>query len=186
MLQPNHITKYVYPSLCGYPKECLRFQAPVNSFKRSRPIGSNSWGQDGHNFITISKSRKPPPASTNLQWDCWSVDARAKELESDNKLGMAMARVTKYVGNTLLESGKFQLKKGQSLVYVVRRTTMITLTGDMAGQFGREEEVYIIPCEKWRSLMPPTHPGHEHDTWWMRLHVSNADVIVLRIDLLRN
>ncbi|KAL6703292.1 hypothetical protein ACN47E_009999 [Coniothyrium glycines] len=172
VLQPNHITRYIYPSLCGKPKECLRVQAPANTTRRSRPQGSGSWGDGQHNFITVSNSRKASPADSKSVWDAWSLSERVSEATSENeeRLGRAMARVTKYVGNTLLESGKFQLKKGGPLVYIVKRTTKLLLAGDMDGQFGTEEEMYTIPCEKWRSMIPPTYPGYEHDTWWMRLH----------------
>lgn len=171
VLKPNHITRYIYPSLCGYPKACLRLQPPANSKKRSRPQGANSWGEDGHTFLTISKALKPAP--TNAQFTQWSTTEVDKDLKSKNPLGRAMARVTKYAGNTVLESGKFALKKGAPLVYVIKRTTMIPLGGSDVSKFGREEEEYRIECDKWRSMQSPTMKGHEHDSWWTRLHVSN-------------
>ncbi|KAJ4369049.1 hypothetical protein N0V83_006132 [Neocucurbitaria cava] len=143
VLKPNHITRYIYPSLCGYPKACLRLQPPANSKKRSRPQGANSWGEDGHTFLTISKALNPAP--TNAQFTQWSTTEVSKDLKSKNPLGRAMVRVTRYAGNTVLESGKFALKKGAPLVYVVKRTTVIPLGGSDVGKFGREEEEYPRP-----------------------------------------
>lgn len=170
VLKPNHITRYIYPSLCGYPKECLRLQLPANSAKRSRPQGANSWGEDGHTFLTITKALKPAP--TEAQFAQWSTVESAKDTQSKNPLGRAMARVTKYAGNTVLESGKFALKRGEPLVYIVKRKTVIPLGGSDTGRFGREEKEYRIECGKWRSMQPPMVKGHEHDCWWTRLHVS--------------
>ncbi|CAO2651123.1 Nn.00g094200.m01.CDS01 [Neocucurbitaria sp. VM-36] len=168
VLKPNHITRYIYPSLCSYPKACLRLQPPTNSNKRSRPQGANSWGEDGHTFLTITRALKAAP--TKVQFTQWSKVESAKDLQSKNPLGRAMARITKYAGNTVLESGKFAQKKGQPLVYVIKRTTVIPLGGSDEGKFGREEEEYRIECGKWRSMQPPTVKGHEHDSWWTRLH----------------
>ena len=73
-----------------------------------------------------------------------------------------MARITKYPGNTLLQSGKFATKRG--LMYIVKRTTSISVSG---GSFVREEDIYEIPCKDWRKMQPPSHPGY--DSWWVRL-----------------
>lgn len=167
VLKPNHITRYVYPSLCGYPQEYLRLQNPVNSKRRSRPQGSLCWGTDGHTFLTITRSYRGAPSRTDFEH--MSAEERKQDDDSANPLGRAMTRMTKYTGNTLLESGKFALKKGESLVYVIKRTTSILLTGREGQHFGVEQETYIIECNKWRALTPPTDPGH--DSWWMRLHV---------------
>jgi hypothetical protein len=165
VLKPNHITRYIYPSLCGHPATSLRLQNPVDSKKRSRPQGAFSWGVDGHAFITITRSYRDEP--TKSAFEHASTRDSEQDGKSANPLGRAMARVTKYAGNTLLESGKFALGKGEPLVYVVKRTTAIVPTD---GEVGKEEDMYVIECGRWRGMMPMTEPGH--DSWWMRLHVS--------------
>jgi hypothetical protein len=82
-----------------------------------------------------------------------------------NPLGRAMSRITKYAGNTLLQSGKFATKNG--LMYIVKRTSSISLE---EGGFAREEEVYEIKCADWRGMRPPSHISSlRYDSWWMRL-----------------
>lgn len=162
VLKPHHMTRYIYPSLCGYPVSSLRLQTPVNSTQRSRPQGSLSWGTDGHTFLTITRAYLSPLSKVELE------EQHREEKKGSSSLGLAMARVTKYAGNTVLESGKFSLKGYPSLVYVIKRKTSIV---QAQGEFGIEEKTYIIECDKWRSLMPPTEQGRGHDSWWMRLHV---------------
>jgi hypothetical protein len=59
-----------------------------------------------------------------------------------------MARISQYVGNTVLESGKFQLRRGEEMVYVVKRTSVVVLGGADKGKFGKEVEEYVVPCGK--------------------------------------
>lgn len=97
-----------------------------------------------------------------------------------------MTRVTRYAGNTVLESGKFALKGYAGLVYMIKRKSSILLEG---GGFGIEEEKYVIECEKWRSLIPPTEDGGGHDSWWMRLHVrtfieDTQRSVLMRLELI--
>jgi hypothetical protein len=166
VLKPNYMTRYLYPSLLGYPLGCLRLELPSIPSSRSRPQGYGSWGTDGHTFLTISKSWKP---ALSLQlFMKWSTEELGKDEASANPLGRAMARISQYQGNTVVEAGKSQLKKGEAMCYVVVRKSAIVLEGGK--ECGSEEERYVIKCGKWRSLEPPSTPGH--DSWWMRLHVS--------------
>ena len=166
-LKPNHITRYIYPSLCGHPATCLCLQNPVDSKKRSRPQGAFSWGVDGHAFITITRAYRDAPTTSAFEYA--SKRDVEQDSRSENPLGRAITQVTKYAGNTVLESGKFALAKGEPLVYVVKRTTAIVLP---SGEVGKEEETYVIECDKWREMMPMPEPGH--DSWWMILHVSSS------------
>lgn len=108
-----------------------------------------------------------------MQFDAWVVGEKARDKSSANPLGRAMRRVSGYQGNTTLESGKFVLEKGQGLVYVVKRTTMVPLGGKDKGKFGRDEDVYTIKVGDWYNMRPPMEEGREHDSWWMRLHVRH-------------
>jgi hypothetical protein len=146
VLKPNHITRYTYPSLCGYPPGCLRLQPPSHSHQRSRPQGANSWGKDGHTFLTITRTWKP--ALDEAHFTAWSTVELKKDGQSANPLGRAMARISQYVGNTVLESGKFQLRRGEEMVYVVKRTSVVVLGGADKGKFGKEVEEYVVPCGK--------------------------------------
>jgi hypothetical protein len=172
--KPHHMTRYLYPSLCGYPKGCIRLQTPVNSTRRSRPQGSGSWGTDGHIFLSISNTPECINCS-EIAFDAWSEVNMKKDEESGNGLARAMSRMSKYRGNTLLEAGKFQLKKGADMVYVIKRTSVLLLEGsDGRGEerYGTEECRYTIECKRWRDAMPRMTKGREHDHWWTRLHVS--------------
>jgi hypothetical protein len=60
-----------------------------------------------------------------------------------------MARISLYQGNTVLESGKFQLRKEEGMVYVVKRSSVVVLGGIDKGRFGREEERYVVKCGEW-------------------------------------
>jgi hypothetical protein len=95
-----------------------------------------------------------------------------KDNESGNPLARAMARISLYQGNTVLESGNFQLRKEEGMVYVVKRSSVVVLGGIDKGRFGREEEGYVVKCGEWRGLCPPMVKGREYDCWWARLHVS--------------
>jgi hypothetical protein len=159
LLKPNHITRYEYPCKLDLPLSSLRLQTPINASKRSRPQGRGDFGIDGSTFLTITRAFSDAPTKSDFD-----TLARENKIEKDlNALGRAMARVTKYAGNTLLQSGKFKLKDGMK--FVIKRTTSIPLTD---GSFGREEQLYEIPCDQWRKLQPRSTPGH--DSWWMRLH----------------
>jgi hypothetical protein len=61
-----------------------------------------------------------------------------------------MKRMAKYAGNIILESGKFALKKGELLVYVIKRTTVVLLSAGNGEQFGTDQKIYIIECDRWR------------------------------------
>jgi hypothetical protein len=168
VLKPNHITRYEYPCPLHYPVTALRYQLPINSSQRSRPQGRGDFGPDGSIFLTITHSYSAAPTQPEFQTKLASESGRDKE--SANPLGRAMARITQYPGNTLLQSGKF--KKRDGLVYIVKRTTSIPLGGVDDGKFGKEEEVYVIMCSEWRNMMPQSRPGH--DSWWQRLWVGSA------------
>ncbi|KAF2829882.1 hypothetical protein CC86DRAFT_177091 [Ophiobolus disseminans] len=157
ILKPNHITRYSYPCTLHLFLSRLRLQTPVNASQRSRPQGRSDFGIDGSTFLTISRAYRTAPHRSALAIE------READSTSTNPLGRAMSRVTKSAGNTLLQSGKFQLRDG--MTYVIKRTTTIPLAD---GAFAREEDVYEIPCQAWRSMRPPSAPGH--DSWWMRLH----------------
>ena len=152
VLKPNHITRYEYPCPLKFPLSSLRLQSPVNASQRSRPQGRGDFGIDGSVFITITRAYRSGSdfASTSAR-ECLE-DSRCK-----NPLGRAMARVTKYPGNTVLQSGKFKLRNG-GLAYVIKHRTSVPLGH---GEFGREEQVYEIPCETWRNMQPPSEPGHD-------------------------
>ena len=162
ILKPNHITRYEYPCPLQYPVAALRLQHPINPSQRSRPQGRGDFGPSGSIFLTITHAHSAAPTQAHLTADS------THDKSSANPLGRAMARITQYPGNTLLQSGKF--KKREGLVYVVKRTTNIPLGGEDKGKFGKEEEVYVIPCSEWRGLMPQSRPGH--DSWWQRLWVG--------------
>jgi hypothetical protein len=100
-----------------------------------------------------------------------------RDRKSKNALARGMARMSLYVGNTVLEAGKFQLRRGEGMCFVVVRRSVVVLEGGGGGHgdkkgFGREEERYVIPCTEWRGMMPPMVEGKEYDCWWVRLHVS--------------
>jgi hypothetical protein len=88
-------------------------------------------------------------------------------------LGRAMERVIRYVGDTLLESGKIKMKKDKGMksgmAYVVERTTSLVVDDGKGKEFGRDERVYVISVDEWYDVKPR---GEAHDVWWMRLHVS--------------
>jgi hypothetical protein len=71
-----------------------------------------------------------------------------------------------YQGNTVLESGKFRLKKTAPLMYMVERKTSILLGG---GGFAFDRDVYETECSKWYNMRPETAEGEGHNSWWMRL-----------------
>lgn len=171
-LSPNHVTRYIYPSPLNYPLSNLRLQPPANPTKRSRPLGRSSFGgPEGTVFLTITPAGRPAP--TRAQFDAWIAGEKARDKKSENALGRAMRRVVAYQGNTLLESGKFKLRKEGPLVYVVKRTTVVPLGGTDEGRYARDEDVYEIGVGEWYNLRPPTAQGEGHDSWWMRLHVSS-------------
>ncbi|KAH8624368.1 hypothetical protein IG631_21107 [Alternaria alternata] len=120
VLKPCHITRYIYPSLCDYPLGCLRLQLPSNSSSRSRPQGSGSWGTDGHTFLSITNTQKLAPHSASFAE--WSTRELERDRKSKNALARGMARMSLYVGNTVLEAGKFQLRRGEGMCFVVVRT----------------------------------------------------------------
>ena len=70
-----------------------------------------------------------------------------------------------FPGNTTLEAGKFWLEEG--LVHAIKRTTGLQLGGNDEGQFRQDEDIYMVPCKKWRDLIP----SGGHHSWWTRLHV---------------
>lgn len=176
VLKPCHITRYIYPSLCDYPPGCLRLQLPSNSSSRSRPQGSGSWGTDGHTFLSITNAQKLAPHSASFAE--WSTRELERDRKSKNALARGMARMSLYVGNTVLEAGKFQPRRGEGMCFVVVRRSVVVLEGGGGGGhgdkkgFGKEEERYVIPCTEWRGMMPPMVEGKEYDCWWVRLHVS--------------
>ncbi|KAH9875199.1 hypothetical protein J1614_004689 [Plenodomus biglobosus] len=160
VLKPNHITRYEYPNPLHYGIEALYIQSPTDAATRSRPQGRGDFGPHGAVFLTISRS------TCALSTDIELISETANDKSSTNPLGRAMARVTRYPGNTLLQSGKFKTKEG--FVYVIKRTTSIPLNGVDGRSFAREEALYVVPCSQWRSMKPPSTPGH--DSWWQRLH----------------
>jgi hypothetical protein len=166
VLKPNHITRYIYPSLFdnhpSYPAYALRLQNPKNAAQRSRPQGEGSWDTT---FATITRAPKPPP--TNVQFNAWIVKEKKKDRACENALGRAMRRVSGWPGNTKLECGKFELKPGR-FVFVLRRTTVLVLSGADQGKYGRDEDWYQVPAEKWRAMKT----NDEWDSWWVRLYVS--------------
>lgn len=164
-MKPNHITRYEYPCPLHYGIQALYIQPPINAAQRSRPQGRGDFGPNGAVFLTITRSTRQ--ASTQADFEQQLASKTQHDKSSSNALGKAMARVTRFQGNTLLQSGKF--KKQQGFVYVIQRTTSIPLGGIGSGAFGKEEATYIIPCSQWRGLKPPSEPGH--DSWWQRLHV---------------
>jgi hypothetical protein len=160
LFKPNHVTRYEYPCLLHFPLSSLRLQLPHNASKRSRPQGQSraDFGVHGTTFLTITRAYRDAADFSHK-----SKKGQDLDMKSPNPLGRAMARVTKYPGNTVLQSGKFATPQG--LVYVVKRVTSICAPG---GKFVHEEQVYEIPCTAWRGMQPPSEPGH--DSWWMRLH----------------
>ncbi|PSN69103.1 hypothetical protein BS50DRAFT_619787 [Corynespora cassiicola Philippines] len=167
--QPNHITRYIYPALLGYPYEYMRMQRPENPENRTRPQGPGSWGEDGHTYLTISPATLPPPASPSAHESVSAAAEREKDHEHANPLGRAMARVSRYIGNTLLETGKFELEK-DVLFFCVRRTTVVLVRG---GGWLKERDFYAIRATEWRSMRPPDAGDGQgqarHDGWWERL-----------------
>ncbi|KAG9185751.1 hypothetical protein G6011_07082 [Alternaria panax] len=186
VLKPNHITRYIYPSLCGYPPGCLRLQPPSNPSSRSRPQGSGSWGTDGHTFLSITNTRRP--ALDSVSFREWSARELQNDGKSGNPLARAMARISLYQGNTVLEAGKFLLRQGEGMCYVVTRRSVVVLGGGDAGEasLGREEERDQIdnvlgiapPLIKWHprpdiealvtvyrdTAPPPAHAKYMGDT----------------------
>jgi hypothetical protein len=169
VLSPHHMTRYIYPSHLSLPKSWLLLQSPANASERSRPVGRASYGTNGTDFVTITPSGRPPPTKT--QFDAWLTAEKADDGESGNPLGRAMRRVSGYQGNTVLESGKFRMRKDGPLVYVIRRRTSVLLGGKDEGGFGVDEDLYEIECKKWWDVRPERKEGEGHDSWWMRLHV---------------
>lgn len=163
LLKPNHITRYEYPCKLHLPLSSMRLQTPVNASKRSRPQGQGraDFGIEGTTFLTVTRAYRNVSTKTELE-GIFDFE-KEQDARSPNSLGQAMSRVTKYAGNTLLQSGKFMTKEG--LKYIIKRTTVIP-TSDKS--FFRDEAVYEIPCGQWRAMQPPSRPGH--DSWWMRLH----------------
>ncbi|KAF1997948.1 hypothetical protein P154DRAFT_578477 [Amniculicola lignicola CBS 123094] len=164
VLKPNHMTRYLYPCLLGYPASSFRLQIPKWSTHRRRPQGQGAFDKT---FITLTRAANPPP---NLsQFKSWILAETAKDKHDENPIGRAMKRVTRYPGNTLLESGKFKLKRGdEGLFYIVKRTTSLVLGGDQQGQVAVDEDCYGIPCARWRELQPYCRSGP--DSWWVRLY----------------
>lgn len=117
--------------------------------------------------MTVTRAPKTPP--TPEQFERWILNEQANDTASANPLGRAMRRVVAYPGNTLLEIGKFELRPDQ-LSHVIRRTTKLALGGDARGTCAEDKDTYIIPSEKFRSMMPPAQPGY--DSWWLRIYVS--------------
>jgi hypothetical protein len=173
VLKPNHITRYEYPCPLHYSVPALYLQAPINAAQRSRPQGRGDFGPNGAIFLTITHAHSAAPTHTEFQTELAAESVR--DGESANPLGMAMARITDFPGNTLLQSGKFR-KRNEGYVYVVKRTSSIPLQGGSEKEaFGREEEVYVIKCSEWRGLRPKSRPGH--DSWWQRLWVGNDSYV---------
>jgi hypothetical protein len=168
LLKPNHVTRYEYPCLLHFPLASLRLQLPSNASKRSRPQGQSraDFGVDGTTFLTVTRAYHDAASFSHT-----SARGQALDMQSSNPLGRAVARVTKYPGNTLLQSGKFATPQG--LVYVVKRVTSVAAP---RGECVREEQVYDIACTAWRGMQPPSEPGH--DSWWMRLHDLYSGVSV--------
>jgi hypothetical protein len=165
VLQPNHITRYIYPSLI-YPSKHLLLQSPINCSRRPRPQGAGSCDTT---FCTMTHAPEHPP--TNSQFQTWLAAEREKDCQSSNPVGRAMRRVTGFPGNTVLECGKFRLR-GPRTVFVIERTTVLLLGGADEGTFAKEEAIYEIPAHKWRSMMPQSTDPDSHDCWWVRLHVN--------------
>jgi hypothetical protein len=143
VLTPHRTTRYIYPSYLSFPKFCLLLQAPVNASKRSGPVGRASYGSRRSDFLTLTRSGRPPP--TKAQFDAWVAAEKSKDKTSKNPLGRAMRRMSGYQGNTVLESGKFRLKKTAPLMYIEERKTSILLEG---GGFAFDRDVYEIECSK--------------------------------------
>ena len=116
-------------------------------------------------FITVTNAGRAPP--TPQEFDKYLKSVKAKDRQTANPVGKAMRRVTAYAGNTILEMGKFKLGPNR-LVYIIKRTTMIELGSGARGQHAKDEDEYEIPESEWKSLCPPTTPGH--DSWWRRLN----------------
>jgi hypothetical protein len=171
MLKPNHITRYEYPCNLQFPLSTLRIQTPVNASKRSRPQGQGRahFGIEGSTYLTVTRSYRNAPTSFEFEDIC--KQEKEQDTRSPNALGRALSRMTKYAGNTLLQSGKFMTKEG--LMYIIKRTTMIRTTEN---SFFRDEATYEISCKQWRAMRPPSEP--EYDSWWMRfqnLYQSSTD-----------
>ncbi|KAF2689545.1 hypothetical protein K458DRAFT_462602 [Lentithecium fluviatile CBS 122367] len=110
VLSPHHMTRYIYPSYLSYPKSYLLLQPLANGHKRSHPVGRAFFSPNGSEFVTITPSGRQPP--TKAQFDAWLNAEKAIDKKSRDPLGRAMRRVSGYQGNTVLESGRFRLKKG--------------------------------------------------------------------------
>ncbi|KAF2655783.1 hypothetical protein K491DRAFT_778468 [Lophiostoma macrostomum CBS 122681] len=165
VLQPNHITRYVYPTLLGYPKSALRLQMPSHAATRSRP---HDQGMCDNTFVTISPVGKPRP--NKAQFQSWIVNEKERDKKCPNPVGRAMRRVTGFRGNTMLECGKFKLGPDR-LVYVLKRTTVLWCQEQ--GQqrtYATDTARYEIRADKWRDMRPRTAEPDEHDCWWVRLY----------------
>ncbi|KAF2847775.1 hypothetical protein T440DRAFT_188282 [Plenodomus tracheiphilus IPT5] len=176
-LKSNHITRYEYPWPLHHGIQALYLQPPSNASTRPRPQGRGDFGPNGAIFLTISRATQHATSEAEL------VLETANDNSSTNPLGRAMARVTWYPGNTLLQSGKFKKKEG--FVYVIQRTTRIPVRNIVDGDvgvrgFAREEVVYVILCSRWRGMRTGGLPGH--DGWWQRLHVR---IFIMRVMIAR-
>jgi hypothetical protein len=107
--------------------------------------------------LTITHAYRDLPSASSLAG--FSAHEKTQDKKHTNPLGCTMAHVTKYPGNTLLQSGKFAMKNG--LMYIVKWTSCIPLKD---GGFAREEEVYEILCRDQRKMQPLSQAGF--DSWW--------------------
>ena len=169
-MRPNHMTRFIYPSLCDTPREMLRLQPPIDPLSRTRPQGSGMWGKDGTTFISLTRAVKPSP--TPAEFKVWILAESQKDYQSANPLGRAMQRISGFQGNTVLESGKFMSWSGQMLYFVIKRTTSLAIKG---GGFETDICQYQINVDDWHNLKPKSSDEGEHDSWWMRLHVSDCN-----------
>lgn len=167
VMQPNHITRYIYPSLI-YPEEHLILQAPRENAQRPRPQGEHAYDTT---FATITPASKRTPTPDEFQ--AWLISEHSKDHKSSNPCGRAMRRVTGFSGNTTLECGKFRLR-GPRIVFVIVRTTVLKIRGRERWEYRKDADVYEIPAERWRDMMPAATEPDAHDCWWVRLQVGNV------------
>jgi hypothetical protein len=113
--QPHHPLRV--PLSSPLPRRRPPLPISLNPTQRSRPQGRGDFGPDGSIFLTITHSYSAAPTQPEFQMKLASETVRDKG--SANPLGRAMARVTQYPGNTLLQSGKFKRREG--FVYIVKR-----------------------------------------------------------------
>jgi hypothetical protein len=100
----------------------LYLLAPKNASQRSHSQGCRDFRSDGAIFLTITHAHSAAPTAADLQ--SLLAEEIMRDRASANPLGRAMARITNYPGNTVLQSGKNR-KRDEGFVYIVKRTSRI-------------------------------------------------------------